>query len=459
MVVSTNYGQIEGTAKNGCEIFLGIPYAKPPVGPLRFHKPRRLKPWSGVYRADHFGCRSMQTENPRDTFYKKEFYSNPDFACGMSEDCLYLNIWVPGRKDTARSQEKLPVAVYIHGGAFLGGAGSNLPFVCDNLAKAGVIVVTVNYRLGALGFLCHPLLGVPGENEAGGNYGLWDQIAAIAWVIENIAAFGGDPENVTVFGQSAGAMSLQVLAVSEQTDGLFARMILQSGGGYRHPLGECRSIERASGFAEDLLAALGIRDREWTKGQEQRKRALAALYETSEEEMMRAAEAAVAQAFIQRKGMPFVPVIDGELLTKDQDALIEEGRFHAIPYLLGANGDDLTTENRTERLPENNPMQAANLAFAEKVSGAGRTEAYVYYFDRKLPGDESGAFHSAELWYVFGSLSYCWRPFTEADHALSAEMIGYWTNFMKNGNPNGDGLPEWSAYTQENPYVRRLDIK
>lgn len=457
MTVSTAYGQIEGTTKNGCEFYLGIPYAKPPVGALRFQKPERPKPWSGVYRADHFGCRSMQGENPGESFYKKEFYSNPDFTCEMSEDCLYLNLCVPKWED-GHSQEKLPVAVYIHGGAFLGGAGSNLPFVCDNLAKAGVIVVTVNYRLGVFGFLCHPLLGVPGQNEAGGNYGLWDQIAAITWVKENIAAFGGDPGNVTVFGQSAGAMSLQVLAVSEQTEGLFERMILQSGGGYRHPLAAGRSIAEASDFAEDLLEALGIPDMEWKESEEKKKRALAALYETSAEDMMKAAGIMIGKAFSRRKGMPFVPVVDGELLKEEQDVLIEKGRYHAVPYLLGANGDDITTENQTEKSPENNPMQAANLAFAEKVSGDGRTEAYVYYFDRKLPGDESGAFHSAELWYVFGSLAYCWRPFTEADHALSAEMIGYWSNFMKNGSPNGEGLPEWSAYTREAPFVRRLDV-
>ncbi len=465
MIISTAYGKIEGMKQGNCIVFKGVPYAKPPVGALRFHKPLRPDPWEGVYRADHYRCKSMQGKNPRDTFYKKEFYSNPAFEVPMSEDCLYLNIWVPcpGEEPadaTCPGGEpgggKLPVAVYVHGGAFLGGAGSNLPFVCDGLVSAGVIVVTINYRLGALGFLCHPLLAVEGENGAGGNYGLWDQIAAIEWVRENIGAFGGDAANLTVFGQSAGAMSLQALAVSPRTKGLFQRMILQSGGGYRNPLGQQREIETASGFAEDLLAELGIRDGEWKQSEAARRKALAALYETPEEEMMQAAEAALIQAFAQKKGMPYVPVIDGELLPAACDRLIEAGAFHPISYLLSANGDDITTEQEKEHTPETNPLHQANLAYAQIVNQNPDARAYACYFDRKLPGDESGAFHSAELWYVFGSLRYCWRPMEEADYDLSRRMIAHWSNFMKTGDPNGEGAKEWRVCTAKDPYYMTL---
>lgn len=446
MIVTTKYGKIEGFSQNGCTVFKGIPYAKPPVGPLRFRKPEKPECWQGVLKADRCGNKSIQFGNPRDTFYKKEFYSNPDFDVPISEDCLYLNIWVP-----EGFEGKLPVAVYVHGGAFMGGAGSNLPFVCDNLAKTGVIVVTINYRLGALGFLCHPLLGVPGENKAGGNYGLWDQLAAIAWVNENIAAFGGDTGNITVFGQSAGAMSLQALAVARQSEGLFQKMILQSGGGYRNPLGTYRPAEQAESFGEDLLEALGIHGGAWKESEEKRQEALKALWETPTEELMKALNEALAQAFIQRKGMPYTPVIDGELLTDDGNQLIREGRYQHIPYILGANGDDLTAA-QDERSPENNPMHAANLAYAQMVD----TDAYVYYFDRKLPGDDAGSFHSAELWYVFGSLDYCWRPLEEADFELSRKMIAYWSNFMKCGDPNGGMGGPWRPCTQSDPYFEIL---
>lgn len=453
MIVNTKYGKIEGITENGCHIFKGIPYAKPPIGELRFRKPQKPEPWSGIYKADHFRNKSMQGP-ARPGFYKKEFYDNPEFETEPSEDSLYLNIWIPENE----TEEKLPVAVYVHGGAFLGGAGSNLPFVCDHLAKAGVIIVTINYRLGGFGFLCHPLLGVEGENEAGGNYGLWDQLAAFEWVKENIECFGGDSHNITAFGQSAGAMSLQALAVTQKARGAFDKMILQSGGGYKNPLAEYRSIERASEVAEDVLEALGIREKEWMRSEEKKREALRLLHETSTNEMMRAMGVAMGKVFEQKKGMPFVPVIDGELIEKDGNQLIEEGKYHAIPYLLGSNAEDMTTEGQTVHRPESNRMLQGDISFANRVNEKTDTPAYVYYFRRKLPGDDSGAFHSAELWYVFGSLEYCWRPMEEADYKLSNRMIRYWSSFMKNGNPNENGdSSEWRPCTKEDVYIEILD--
>ena len=454
MIINTRYGQIEGVTENGCIVFKGVPYAKPPIGALRFHKPQKPEGWEGIYQADHFRCRSMQGPD-RGGFYHKEFYSNPDYITEMSEDSLYLNIWLPEN----RTKEKLPVALYVHGGAFMGGAGSNLPFVCTKLAKSGVIVITINYRLGAFGFLCHPLLGVEGENESGGNYGLWDQLEAIRWVKENIEDFGGDQHNITVFGQSAGAMSLQALAVTEKAEGLFERMILQSGGGYKNPLGEYRTMERATETAEDLLEALGIHNKEWMESETKRQLALEALYKTPSEEMMQAVGKVIAKAFEERKGMPFVPVIDGELLKKDGNVLIEEGNYLRINYMLGANANDITTEGQAEILPETNLMHQGNVAFANIVNAAAAKKAYVYYFNRKLPGDESGAFHSAELWYVFGSLKYCWREFEKADYELSKKMISYWSNFMKTGDPNEDGKTNWQPCMEEDPYFEVLDAE
>ena len=171
MIVTTKYGKIEGVSERGCTVYKGVPYAKPPVGALRWRKPQPPEVWEGVLHADHFGNRSVQFGNPNETFYKKEFYSDPAFDVPISEDCLYLNIWTPEEQ-----AEKLPVAIYVHGGAFMGGAGSNLPFVCDALVKTGLIVVTVNYRLGALGFLCHPLLGVPVRTKPAATLG-----SGISW--------------------------------------------------------------------------------------------------------------------------------------------------------------------------------------------------------------------------------------------------------------------------------------
>ncbi len=455
MVVNTKYGKIEGITENGCHIFKGVPYAKPPVGELRFRKPQKPEAWEGIYKADHFRNKSMQGPT-RSGFYKKEFYDNSEFETKPSEDSLYLNIWVPEES----GEEKLPVAVYVHGGAFLGGAGSNLPFVCDHLAKAGVIVVTINYRLGGFGFLCHPLLGIDGENEAGGNYGLWDQLAALNWVKENIEGFGGDPDNITAFGQSAGAMSIQTLAVSEKAKGAFDKVILQSGGGYKNPLAEYRSRKLATEVAEYVLEALGIHEKEWMDSEQKKQEAIRILHETSTEEMMRAMNTAIGICFEHKKGMPFVPVIDGELLVNDGNHLIEEGKFHAIPYMLGSNKEDMTTEGQEKRLPENNLIHRGDVAFAQRVNQETDQVAYVYYFTRKLPGDDSGAFHSAELWYVFGSLAYCWRPMEDCDYQLSERIIHYWSNFMRTGNPNGRGdNMKWRPCTKDDPYYEVLDVR
>ncbi len=446
MIITTKYGKIKGIRERGCIVYKGVPYARPPVGRLRWRKPQPCLPWEGVLHAGCYSSKSVQFGNPRDTFYNKEFYSNPDFDVPVSEDCLYLNIWVP-----ENGGEKLPVAVYVHGGAFMGGAGSNLPFVCDALVRHGLIVVTINYRLGALGFLCHPLLGVPGENKAGGNLGIWDQLAAITWVNENISAFGGDAENISVFGQSAGAMSLQALAVSPLSRGLFHRMALQSGGGYYNPLSEYRTIEKAETFGNDVLEALSLPREAWKEGGDARAAAQKALWDTPEEELLPALNKALGMAFIQHKGMPYVPVIDGELITDDGNRLIDQGGALPIEYLLGCNGNDLTAVSEAPA-PDNSLMHKANLEYAKRMEG----NCYVYYFDRKLPGDQAGSFHSAELWYVFGSLDYCWRPLEEKDYALSKKMTAYWSNFFKTGNPNGEGLDAWLPCTAENPFVAFL---
>ncbi len=445
MIVNTRYGEIEGVSERNCTVFKGIPYAKAPVGELRLKKPLEVEAWDGVYKADKFRARSLQGPQ-RPGFYCKEFYSDPEFETPQSEDCLYLNIWMP---ENAGAGDRLPVAVYVHGGAFLSGGGSNLPFAGNSLAREGVILVTINYRLGALGFLCHPYLAEEGSNEAGGNLGLWDQVMAFKWVKENIEAFGGDPERITAFGQSAGAMSLQALALSGRLKGLVSGMILQSGGGYKNPLGELRKREDAAAIAEILFEELGADAGD-------KKAVLDKLMNTPEDVFMEKCGAAIGRCFQEKRGMPFVPVLDGELLTDNLDALTDEGNYLKVPYILGCNGDDITTENIADKRPDNNPMHIADISFAKKVA-EDDGKAYVYYFDRKMPGDDAGAFHSAELWYVFGSLEYCWRPLEKRDFELSKQMMIYWINFFKTGNPGADGeSDDWKAYEGNDGFVKEF---
>lgn len=450
-MVETKYGKISGIEQENYTVYKGIPYAKAPVGELRFKRPQKPESWSGVYAAENFREKSMQRGRQVGSFYDKEFYSNPNFSVDMSENCLYLNIWVPKKRS-----ENCPVAIYVHGGAFMSGAGSNLPFDGEGFAKKGIILVTINYRLGVFGFLCHPLL-IDEAVGACGNYGLWDQIAALEWVRDNIAAFGGDPENITLFGQSAGAMSLQILALSPQAEGKYRQMILQSGGGYNFPIETCRTLDAAFEIGEAVLKELGMEEKAWMHSKAERQRALQLFYDSSTERIMEAAGKVIGMSFANGTGIPYIPVIDKIILNGGINELMERGEFHKVRYILGSNSEDMTVDMNKKRTPETNKMHIANVNFSQMVNRDKEAQAYVYYFSRQLPGDDSGAFHSAELWYVFGTLQYCWRPLTEKDRMLSDEIIGYWANFMRSGSPNGIDLSEWRTCTDEYPNVKIFD--
>lgn len=454
MIIETKYGKISGVENDDYTVYKGVPYAKPPVGALRFQKPEKPKPWEGIYAADHFQPKSIQREPVPGAFYTKEFYSHPDFVTETSEDCLYLNLWVPKQK----GNEKFPVALWVHGGAFMGGAGSNLPFDGREYAKRGIILVTINYRLGFFGFFAHPLLAEISPDHCCGNYGLWDQIAALSWVRENIGAFHGDAGNITLFGQSAGAMSLQLLAVSPVTEGKYKQMILQSGGGYNNPFLDFSTMEEAGARGEAVLEALGIKDKAWQHSEAEKKKALELLYNSTVEELTAAVEPVIARSFQEQTGIPFQPVIDGVLLPESCNACIDAGKFHKVPCILGSNSEDMAVSMETERSPETSVLHGANVRLAQIINADGDGSAYVYYFSRQLPGDDSGAFHSAELWYMFGTLGYCWRPMTDQDQALSARMLDDWSQFMHTGNPNRPGAPVWEACTVQNPAYNLYDI-
>lgn len=413
--VSTKQGKVEGFLSGGAVVFKGIPYAAPPVGELRFRRPQEHEPWEGVLSCKEFGCSCPQADLSGMDLYGREFYDQPMPA--LSEDCLYLNVWTP---ESAAPDAKLPVMFWIHGGAFMHGTGSEKEFDGEDMARRGVLLVTINYRVNAFGFFAHPGLEKENEEQVSGNYGILDQIAALKWVRENIAGFGGDPENITIFGQSAGCMSVQAIISSKLAEGMCRCAILQSGGGL-HSLHETPSREQAHESGKRLMEHLGVST-------------IAELREVPAEKLRDAAYAVSGQS------LSWTPHVDGWLLEGTTDSAALEGKIHDIQYMIGSLADDIGGDDL---------LQRAGAEFCQNQLRLGRAPVYMYYFTRRLPGDSAGAFHSAELWYVFNTLSRCWRPWEDRDRELADRVAGYWTNFAKNGDPNAPALPRWEPYTAE----------
>lgn len=418
-IVNTPCGPVQGIAGTvpGTAAYKGIRYAA--AG--RWEYPTVVESWEGTYDASRYGACSYQ---PR-SFYNEEenlgkvFYYN-EFRRGMtfdySEDCLFLNVFTP---DTAKEGDKLPVLFYIHGGGFTGGCGHEKHFDMPVWPEKGIIGVTVNYRLGPMGFACLPELA---EETGGftGNYGLFDQVAALKWVKRNIAAFGGDPENVTIMGQSAGAMSVQQLSLSPMTVGLFQKAVMSSGAGV-HKVLSAAPAAKTYELWHKVMAEAGCRNlKEF--------RALAP------EKLFACWDKA-------GKGGCF-PCMDGRLIVGTGVELLKAGKQHKIPYMCGSTSQDMMP-------PILYSMAAGWAAAQEKPS-------YLWYFDRQLPGDKKGAWHSSDLWYWFGTLDRCWRPMEDKDRELSSQMVNYLVNFVRTGNPNGGGQPEWIAAADRNPRAMRL---
>lgn len=428
-VISVTGGKVQGVLVDDGNsiVYRGIPYAAPPTGELRWKRPQPVTPWDSVRVCDKFGAAAIQPpHSDPESFYTKEFYweGDPEF----SEDCLYLNVWTPADA-AAHPEKKLPVAVWIHGGAYTNGWGHEVTMDGEAWARRDVILVTINYRLGIFGFLCHPLLAEEGDGICG-NYGTWDQAAALQWVRDNISGFGGDPDNITVFGQSAGAASVKNMVASPVTKGLLSRAIIQSGGGLGEFIRET-PMEQSMATGKALMDFAGC----------------------TTLEQMRALDAQQVQGLLSRymaekkQYLMLSPVTDGVLLPKGFDQAVIDSEVADIPYMIGWNLDDMSD------------MYEPIARFAETREKQSDRPTYVYEFMRRLPGDDSGAFHSAELWYVFGTLDNSWRPFTEADHTLSEQMLDAWTNFAKYGNPNGNsGNDEWKPFTADNPEVHKFDI-
>ncbi len=453
--VRTESGLVDGVTEGEVTVWKGIPFAAPPVGDLRWRAPQAAHPWSGVRLADTFSPVCMQRGR-----YPEDAPVEP-----MSEDCLYLNVWAPV---AATSGAKLPVMFWIYGGGLSNGTASTPLYAGDVLARHGVIVVTANYRMGALGFLAHPALTRESEHQSSGNYGLLDQIAALEWVKRNIAAFGGDPSNVTVFGQSSGSISISVLCASPLARGLFHRAIGQSGGLFE-------PLELAQEFA---LA-----------GAEQEGVAFAARVGATTIEALRALP---ATDLVAARFSPHV-VIDGYLLEDAPYDVLAAGRGADVDLLVGSNAEEglsfqdhraVTSANLNALLGEDFPpflvslagprvpaddasAMAAFVAFETNVrfawdmrawarlhAGAARGHTYLYRFGH-APPNAAGAHHGAEMAYVFGhALDSRW---TDDDRQLAERLGAYWTRFAEAGDPNGVGLPEWPAFTPPNEQALLID--
>ncbi len=411
-LVTTPCGVVQGTAGaiSGTAAYKGIRYAT--AG--RWEYPKEVTAWAGVYDATRYGSCSYQPrafydeeKMPEKAFYYNEFRKGETYT--YSEDCLFLNIFAP---ETAREGDKLPVLLYIHGGGFTGGCGHEKHFDGPVWPTRGVIAVTINYRLGPLGFACLPEL----MEEAGhtGNYGLYDQHTALQWIHRNIAAFGGDPANVTIMGQSAGGMSVQQHCLSPLSEGLFHRAVMSSGGGVHKAL-SAPSCEALYDFWHAVMERAGCAD-------------LAAFRALPADRLFEAWKAAKKE--VKGGGRATSPVVDGRLIVGRGTEILAAGRQMKIPYMAGSTSEDIM------------PPIIYQMA---KDWCATQETGYAWFFDRRLPGDKHGAWHSSDLWYWFGTLKNCWRPMEEKDRALSAQMVDYLCNFAKTGDPNGEGLPRWDS--------------
>ncbi len=465
--MKTAAGKVEGRLEEGVWEFLGIPYAAPPIGPLRWRPPAPLPPWEGVRPCKQFGDSCPQPDAPW-------------YGLGrQGGDCLYLNLWVAAGEGAS----PLPVMVWIHGGAFLSGSTSlelqrGLPLYDGRgLAERGAVVVTVNYRLGPFGFLAHPLLSRESPHGVSGNYGLLDQLAALDWIRDNVGAFGGDPARITLFGESAGALSVLDLMVSPLAAGMFRGAIAQSAPLWvRHLLPPaCITLREAEKTGEKLARAAGG---------EGRPDLLDFLRSRGEDELLAAAR---LEAGLLPGGMHFGPVVDGRLLPDRPERMFLEGKQHDIGLIVGSNSDEanfflaglelsldgyrqlagcLAGERAGEALRlfpaasdgEARPALSAMVTafeftapcrfLARCVSGRGGN-AYLYRFSHVPPTERGRALcacHGSEIPYVFGRLDPG-EGYGEADAGLSAAIMDYWVNFAVCGDPNGAGLPAWPAYS------------
>lgn len=452
--------------------FKGVPFAAPPVGDNRWRAPQPAHDWDGVLEAFAFAPISMQVRQEIDVnnIYTREWAVEPDIA--MDEDCLYLNVWTPA----GSADEKLPVYVWYFGGGLQVGHTAEMEFDGERIARRGIVVVTVNYRLNAFGFLCHPEITAEAP-QAPANFGHLDQQAATRWVKRNIAAFGGDPDNITIGGQSAGGGSVMAQLTSPQNEGLFRRAINQSGvfaplyPDHRMPK-FIRSLAEAERDGQRFFEFLGV-----SSLAEARK--LDAVY--------------LRDKAVEYKGF-WGTVVDGSFCVGPAFDLFLQNKRWMVPVLFGHTSSEFFSEPGVQSMDEFKAMAAglfgddageflklcgaqsghleetikrasvSSIEYAIRIvmqanadTGA-RIPLYYYNFDAEIPGwDQPGTFHSVDLWFFFETLAKCWRPFVGKHYDLARQMCQYWANFIRTGDPNGldttgEPLPHWEPYTPEAPY-------
>jgi len=456
IAVHINSGELAGESlAAGGAVFKGIPYAAAPTGTKRWQSPQAVTAWPGTRAATAYGAACAQ---PAQGW-------NDSVVASMSEDCLYLNVWTPAVKPKIR----LPVMVWIHGGAFTGGAGTDAIFAGEELVKKGVVLVTLNYRLGIFGFYAHPELTHESVHRSSGNFALEDQMAALQWVRDNIAAFGGDAGKITVFGQSAGGMSVVTLLASPLMKGKFEGAIVESGAILGGP--PMKRLKDAETLGTEFMGADSLQSLRGLSATELLKR-FGSFMPTHRESRMG-------------------PVIDGYVLSADPSEVFRQHQEHKVPLIIGNNaregfgrlsedalanairqfyGADAAAALTLYAVPDpvlgtpaaqwltDTSFRCSAIVMAARHAGGG-APVYSYQFEQSLPGRESdGAAHSYELPYVFGNLLASGAlagPFSAADRQLSNVMLSYWTNFAKHGDPNGAGLPVWHKFgAAAGSYVR-----
>ena len=431
-VLDITGGKVQGvlTDSTNVMVYKGIPFAAPPVGDLRWQAPQPVVAWDGVKVADTFAKIPIQPGHEKGSFYWNEF--NWWDAPEQSEDCLYLNVWAPAGT-VGNTGANLPVAMWVHGGGFTNGYSYELTMDGDAWAKRGVILVTITYRMGIIGFLSHPELSAE-QGGVSGNYGFLDQVAALRWVKDNIAQFGGNPDDITIFGQSAGASSIKNLVMSPLSKDLMAKAIIQSGGGIakENPNAPAPADPKMyDELGKAMMDAGGLTSLEKMRA-------------ASPAELNAASAAYVAAG---NRSVRMAPHTDGKVLLESFDQAVYGKRIADIPYMIGYTAQDMGGLGG-----------GAIDRFAAVRDSLSSQPTYQYFFQRNPPGDDDdpatdpGAFHSSELWYMFGTLSNCWRPFTEADYALSEKMVDAWTDFAKKANPG------WKE-SGMNHYHETLDIE
>jgi len=449
--VATQYGLVQGVTETDLTVYRGIPFAAPPVGDLRWRAPQPAAKWEGVRAADKFGPDPYQG----------------DGKGNVSEDCLYVNIWTPAKKST----ERIPVLVWIYGGGFSFGSTSTPVHNGEHLARKGVVLVSLNYRVGPFGFLAHPELTAESPHHASGNYGLMDMIAGLQWVKKNIAAFGGDPDKVTIFGESAGGIAVSMLCASPEAKGLFRGAVSQSGGSFgptrptTYPGENMRTLADAEksgvAFAQKAGAA-----------------SIAELRQVAPDKLPAGWGSGAAW-----------PIVDGWVVPDDQHKLYEAGKYNDVDILVGYNSDEGLSFSRektpaefiantqlrygpfADKLlaaypvgPDAVPKTARDLmrdaafgwqtwAWATLQARTGKSKVFYYHFDQHAdhpagsPEADHGTPHGVDVPYVFQTLDRNDPKVTAGDRAISETMSTYWTNFAKTGNPNGPGVPEWTRFT------------